>query len=142
MKVLKITALAAVCCLLLGIGFTHAQVITKNFINGVPAVLLPVQQTIEKKIELDPPADFRNAMNKTEADNNKPYASGSVLQTDIDVISNASKNSDGKFITYTLAITAREAHKIKLSFSSFFLSKNADLTLFTKNALSANITAA
>ncbi len=53
MKALKITVIAAACCFLFGIGFTNAQVITKNFINGVPAALLPVPQTIEKKIELD-----------------------------------------------------------------------------------------
>lgn len=139
---------AIICCfrnfvlifLLLAAQITSGQVRTKIFREGIPQDLLPAKRVNEKVIVTTPPEDFFTFRNKNGVQDDGSNRFASSVRTSIDFLSEATQSIENNFKVYALTLKANEALNISLEFSSFVISKNSILSIYTDKEFTDSIT--
>lgn len=122
-------------------SFSHAQVKTRIFPQGLPAARKAVKKIPVTTLEAPP--DLNKLLKAQAGDVPLEYVNRFAVskQVDIDVLSTAAASEENGFITYDLALAAKGAKNISVDFKSFILPENAVLSIYTRYELTDSITA-
>ncbi len=120
----------------------NAQVKTKIYQTEVPLEIVPTKNKIEKVRKIDTPPDFNNLKQKAKdsklIETENKFAEAVLVN--IDILKEGNENIEGRMLMYSLAIKSDEALNLSVQFEKFHLSKNAVLSIYTKNEITDRIT--
>jgi hypothetical protein len=125
---------------MLGCLVGNAQVTTKTFRTAIPAALIETCNGDIPDIFIKAPAEFEFLLKQDPNSNEMTYRFGVAKKENVNILDKATVTEQEGFITYLSSITAENALNMSVSFSKFFLPKNAVLKIYSKNEITDGIT--